>query len=83
CCSVHGSAPNLSTRVRPLLLQTYTAGDSIPLQTIGTNGLGEYANTMVRGSRPACLEIAGRQVPTAPDYSGGYTSIFAVQQDGS
>tara|TARA_Y100001934_G_scaffold257651_1_gene326997 strand:+ start:125 stop:1015 length:891 start_codon:yes stop_codon:yes gene_type:complete len=83
CCSVHGSAPNLSTRVRPLLLQTYTAGDSIPLQTIGTNGLGQYANTMVRGSRPDYLEIAGRQVPTAPDYSGGYTSIFAVQQDGS
>ena len=81
CCSVHGSAPNYSTRVRPLLLQTYTAGDSIPLQTIGTNGLGDHANTMVRGSRPPFLNIAGRQVPTAPDYSGGYTSIFAVQQE--
>lgn len=80
CCAVHGSAPNDSARVRPLLLQTYTAGDSLPLQSIGTNGLGQYANTMVRGARPKYLDIAGRRVPVAPDYSGGYTSIFAVQQ---
>ena len=80
CCAVHGSAPNVSPRVRPLLLQTYTAGDSLPLMSIGTNGMGEYANTMVRGRRPDYLEIAGRRVPVAPDYSGGYTSIFAVQQ---
>ena len=29
CCSVHGSAPNRSPRYRPLLLQTYAAGDSL------------------------------------------------------
>jgi len=83
CCAVHGSAPNLSPRVRPLLLQTYTAGDSFPLQSVGTNGLGGYANSMVRGSRPAYTSIDGRPVPVAPDWSGGYTSIFAVQQDGA
>ncbi len=80
CCAVHGSAPNLSPRVRPLLLQTYAAGDSFPLQTIGTNGLGQYANTMVRGARPPWVEIDGRAIPVAPDYSGGYISIMAVQQ---
>ena len=80
CCSVHGSAPNLSPRPRPLLLQTYAAGDSFPLQTIGTNGLGGYANTMVRGTRAPTMEIAGRRFPVAPDWSGGYTSIFEVQQ---
>jgi ectoine hydroxylase len=80
CCSVHGSSPNLSPRVRPLLLQTYVAGDSFPLQTIGTNGLGRYANTLVRGARPDTTTIDGRRVPVAPDYSGGYISIMAVQQ---
>ena len=80
CCSVHGSAPNLSTRPRPLLLQTYAAGDSFPLQTIGTNGLGGYANTMVRGEPASKMVVEGRAFPVAPDWSGGYTSIFDVQR---
>ncbi|MFT4581518.1 MAG: ectoine hydroxylase [Gammaproteobacteria bacterium] len=83
CCSVHGSAPNVSSRIRPLLLQTYAAGDSFPLQTVGTNGLGQYANTMVRGSRPEVMNIDGRNVPVAPDYSGGYISIMDVQHQGT
>ncbi|MFT4560535.1 MAG: ectoine hydroxylase [Gammaproteobacteria bacterium] len=83
CCSVHGSAPNVSSRIRPLLLQTYAAGDSFPLQTIGTNGLGKYANTMVRGLRPEVMTIDGRNVPVAPDYSGGYISIMDIQQQGT
>lgn len=81
CCSIHGSAPNTSPRVRPLLLQTYAAGDSFPLQTVGTNGLGQYANTVVRGERPETFTIDGRAVPVAPDYSGGYISIMDVQQN--
>ena len=80
CCAVHGSSPNHSSRVRPLLLQTYAAADSFPLQSVGTNGLGAYANTVVRGTRPAYTTIDGRTVPVAPDWSGGYTSIFDVQQ---
>ena len=80
CCSIHGSLPNNSPRPRPLLLQTYTSGDSFPLQTVGANGLGPFANTMVRGSRPAFIEVDGRKVPVAPDWSGGYRSIIDVQQ---
>ena len=80
CCAVHGSAPNRSRRARPLLLQTYAAGDSYPLQTVGTNGLGGHANTLVRGERQRSMEIGGRRLPVAPDWSGGYTSIFEVQQ---
>jgi ectoine hydroxylase len=83
CCSVHGSAPNVSSRNRPLLLQTYAAGDSFPLQTVGTNGLGQYANTMVRGSRPEVMNIDGPNVPVAPDYSGGYISIMDAQHQGT
>ena len=81
CCAVHGSAANHSDRVRPLLLQTYCAGSAWPIMGIGTNGLGRYANTMVRGRRPTHFEVAGRSLPVAPDWSGGYTSIFDVQQD--
>lgn len=79
CCVVHGSAPNLSTRVRPLLLQTYYAADAFPLMGVGTNGLGRYANRLVRGTRPRHFSVGGRRQPVAPDWSGGYTSIFAVQ----
>jgi ectoine hydroxylase len=81
CCSVHGSAPNKSPRGRPLLLQTYAGGDSFPLQTVGTNGLGQYANTMIRGARPQAVNINGRSIPVAPDYSGGYTSIMDIQKN--
>lgn len=80
CCAIHGSLPNNSPRPRPLLLQTYAAGDSFPLQTVGTNGLGRHANTLVRGSRPAVMRIEGRDVPVAPDWSGGYTSLMDLQQ---
>ena len=83
CCAVHGSSPNRSTRTRPLLLQTYSAGDSHPLLGVGTNGTkGCSGHQMVRGERPAWMEIDGRRVPVAPDwYQEGYTSIFDVQQD--
>ncbi len=81
CCAVHGSSPNHSSRVRPLLLQTYAAADSFPLQSVGTNGLGAWANTVVRGQRPDYTAIDGRRVPVAPDWSDGYTSIFDVQQE--
>lgn len=83
CCCVHGSVPNNSTRPRPLLLQTYSAGDSFPLLGIGTNGrVGNVSGTLIGGSAPAEITVAGRAVPTAPDWSkGGYTTIFDSQED--
>lgn len=82
CCAVHGSAPNTSSRMRPLLLQTYSRADSYPLLGIGTNGKsGDSAHTLVRGSAPDQITVEGRTMPTAPDwYKGTYTSIFAHQQ---
>ena len=82
CCTVHGSMPNLSDRTRPLLLQTYAAGDSYPLLGVGTNGaVGKTNNVMVRGPRQRWMEVGGREMPVAPDWSGGdYISIFEVQQ---
>ncbi len=82
CCAVHGSAPNASGRMRPLLLQTYSRADSFPLLGIGTNGkAGANAHRLVRGQAPDHLTVAGRTMAAAPDwFRGTYTSIFDHQQ---
>ncbi len=82
CCAVHGSEPNLSDRMRPLLLQTYSRADSYPLIGVGANGAtGRSGHQIVRGGAPTHIEIGGRRMPAAPDWSRGYTSIFEVQKN--
>lgn len=83
CGAVHGSRPNRSSRVRPLLLQTYSAADSYPLLGVGTNGrTGSTTGVLIGdGSAPATLTVQGRTMATAPDWSrGGYTTIFDAQE---
>lgn len=83
CCAVHGSVPNDSQRPRPLLLQTYSAAGSFPLLGVGTNGrTGGYAGVLVgAGAAPTSIEVAGRRLRAAPDWSrGGYTTIFEAQE---
>ena len=82
CGSVHGSTPNNSGRVRPLLLQTYSAASSYPLLGVGATGrTGRHAGQLVgEGDAPRWLTVGGRTMPAAPDWSrGGYTTIFEVQ----
>ena len=82
CGSVHGSMPNNSGRVRPLLLQTYSAAGSYPLLGVGTNGVtGSASGQLIGdGEPPRSLTVNGRTMPAAPDWSrGGYTTIFDVQ----
>lgn len=84
CGCVHGSMPNHSDRVRPLLLQTYSAVDSFPLLGVGANGAtGRSSGVLIgAGERPHTITVQGRTMPAAPDWSrGGYTTIFDVQQD--
>ena len=84
CGCVHGSTPNNSGRVRPLLLQTYSSHDSYPLLGVGANGAtGRASGMLIGGGDPArSLTVGGRTMPAAPDWSrGGYTTIFDVQQD--
>jgi len=84
CGCVHGSMPNNSDRVRPLLLQTYSAIDSFPLLGIGANGAtGRSSGVLIGDGGPnPTLTVGGRTMPAAPDWSrGGYTTIFDVQQD--
>jgi len=84
CGCVHGSQPNNSDTVRPLLLQTYSAVDSYPLLGVGANGAtGKTSGVLIgTGDAAKTLTVGGRTMPAAPDWSrGGYTTIFDVQQD--
>lgn len=82
CCMVHGSVPNTSSRARPLLLQTYSAIDSYPVAHIGANGVtGRSGGIIVGGESPQLLEIDGRTMHGAPDWSAkGPPTIFGSQQ---
>jgi ectoine hydroxylase len=83
CCMVHGSLPNNSPRPRPLLLQTYSAIDSYPVAGIGANGVtGRNGGLIVGGDATQMLEIDGRSMHGAPDWSKkGPPTIFGSQQD--
>lgn len=82
CCMIHGSAPNLSSRARPLLLQTYSAADSYPVSGIGANGsLGQFGGQVIGNQASQQLTIEGRTMQGAPDWSRkGTPTIFGSQQ---
>ncbi len=81
CRTVHGSKKNESGLGRPLLLNVYSAADAF---TYTANPLpSRYEGTIVRG-KPALWahhDPRGSLVP--PDWSGGYTSLFAMQKEES
>jgi ectoine hydroxylase len=77
CRIVHGSEPNRSRRMRPLLLHTYAAADAQPLTNL-MDGI-PFSNVMVRGQDRPARHDADR-CPMPPDFRAtGYTSIFASQ----
>lgn len=77
--AVHGSQPNKSDVGRPLLLNVMSAADAMPYTP---NALpSKYGQTVVRGQPAKWAHHDPRPCPIPPDWSGGYTSIFAIQQD--
>jgi phytanoyl-CoA dioxygenase PhyH len=79
CRVVHGSPPNLSDLGRPLLLNVYSAADAFPYTA---NPLpSRYAGTIVRGRPARWAHHDPRPCLIPPDWSGGYTSLFALQQE--
>ena len=79
CRTVHGSRPNTSERPRPLLINAYSAADAFPYTP---NALeSRYDQTIVRGGPVRWAHHDPRPCPIPPDWSGGYTSIFALQQE--
>lgn len=77
CRAVHGSPPNRSPRMRPLLLHTYAAANAVPLTSL-MEGI-PYSGVLVRGQeQPAVYD--SEPCPLPPDFRAtGYSSIFASQ----
>ncbi len=78
CRTIHGSKPNLAAESRPLLLNVYAAADAFPYTH---NPLySKYDQQIVRGTPVRWAHHDPRPCLLPPDWSGGYTSIFALQQ---
>lgn len=78
--TVHGSRPNLSAVGRPLLLYVLTAADAAPYTAQPLKS--RYEQTAVRGELVRDIHHEPGRYRAPPDWSGGYTSIFAIQQQG-
>ena len=63
---------------RPLLLNTLTSADAFPYTVNPIRST--HDQTIVRGKRAAWAHHDPRPCLLPPDWSGGYTSIFALQQ---
>jgi ectoine hydroxylase-related dioxygenase (phytanoyl-CoA dioxygenase family) len=75
---VHGSKPNNSPRGRPLLLNVVSAADAMPYTF---NPLrSQYEQEIIRGKPAKWAHHEPGHYLIPPDWSGGYTSIFALQQ---
>ena len=79
CRTAHHSAANDSPIGRPLLLNVYKAADALPYTA---NPLpSRHAEAVVRGQRARWAHHDPRPCLVPPDWSGGYTSLFALQQN--
>jgi ectoine hydroxylase-related dioxygenase (phytanoyl-CoA dioxygenase family) len=79
CRTLHGSPRNESDTGRPLLLFTFASADALPYTANPIKPL--HAETIVRGERATWAHHDPRPCPMPPDWSGGYSSIFALQQE--
>lgn len=79
CRTVHGSKPNLSDVGRPLFLNTLSSADAFPYtyNPLKTRFYGRC----IRGKPARIAHHDPRPCQIPPDWSGGYTSIFALQQE--
>lgn len=78
CRTAHRSATNTSDLGRPLLLNVFSAADALPYTA---NPLpSSHAGEIVRGAPARWAHHDPRPCLLPPDWSGGYTSLFALQQ---
>lgn len=78
CRTIHGSMPNDSTDDRPLFLCTLAASDAMAYTP---NPIASrYEHFHIRGKPARWAHHDPRPCLLPPDWSGGYTSIFALQQ---
>lgn len=79
CRTLHASPRNLSDTGRPLLLFTLTSADAFPYTVNPIKP--KHDQTIIRGKRAAWAHHDPRPCLIPPDWSGGYTSIFSLQQE--
>jgi ectoine hydroxylase len=80
CRTVHGSPKNTSDFGRPLLLCTLSSADAFPYTVNPIQSSKDQA--IIRGKRALYAHHDPRPCLIPPDWSGGYTSIFELQQKG-
>jgi ectoine hydroxylase-related dioxygenase (phytanoyl-CoA dioxygenase family) len=79
CRTLHYSARNDSDLGRPLLLNTMTSADAFPYTVNPIKP--KHDQFVLRGKRAQFAHHDPRPCLIPPDWSKGYTSIFALQQD--
>jgi len=77
--TVHGSRRNDSPFGRPVLILGYNAADALPYTAPAYPS--SHHGTIVRGNPPSHARHDPVTLRLPPDWSGGYTSIFAHQGD--
>ncbi len=77
--TVHGSRPNLSKVGRPLLLYVLSAADAAPYTSQPLKS--RHEQKIVRGKEATFIHHETGRYRQPPDWSEGYTSIFAIQQN--
>ena len=77
CRTLHFSPPSQSVEPRPLLLNCYTSADAKPYTPHPDPS--SHAFSLVRGNPVRWAYHDPRPCLIPPDWSGGYTSIFAAQ----
>lgn len=78
CRMMHSSPRNESDLGRPLLLYTLSSADAMPYT--GNPIRSKYDQAIIRGKPAVFAQHDPRPCRLPPDWSGGYTSIFALQQ---
>jgi ectoine hydroxylase-related dioxygenase (phytanoyl-CoA dioxygenase family) len=79
CRTLHYSARNDSDLGRPLLLNTLTSADAMPYTVNPIKP--KHDQFIVRGERARFAHHDPRPCLIPPDWSKGYSSIFALQQE--
>ncbi len=76
--AVHGSKPTTRANGRPLLINAYAAADAFPYTSPKSSHSHHYRE-FVRGEPATWAHHDPEPCPIPPDWSGGYTSIYAYQ----
>ena len=77
CRALHYSPPSKSREPRPLLLNCYSSADAKPYTPHPDPSA--HSKEIVRGKPVKWAEHDPRPCQIPPDWSGGYSSIFAAQ----